>query len=86
VPTCTLALPWPLWYLGACRMLSYPPHSAQQQQATSPMSLTFTGQTQRHQQQQQSKDEPTTDKTPATADDEELQKPLKVLHYVLYSA
>lgn len=91
-PACTLALPWPLWYLGACRMLSYPPHPAhqhhqQQQQATASMSLACPGQTQNHQQQQQhqqqqSRDEQSIDKTPA-ADDDELQKPVKVqLHYI----
>ena len=80
-PACTLALPWPLWYLGACRMLSYPPHSAhhQQQQVTAPMSLAFPGQTQHHQQQQQSRVEQSTDKTPAVGD-EDLQKPPKVGH------
>ena len=82
-PVCTLALPWPLWYLGACRMLSYPPHSAQQQ-ATAPMSLAFPGQTQHQQQQQQQcRDEQSTDKTSAVGD-EELQKPLKVRHDYYY--
>jgi len=86
-PACTLALPWPLWYLGACRMLSYPPHPAhQQQQATTPMSLAFQGQTQNHLQPQQQppvKDEQSAEKA---ADDDQLQKPLKVrLHYVLFA-
>jgi len=83
-PACTLALPWPLWYLGACRMLSYPPHPAhQQQQATTPMSLAFQAQTQNHhQQQQQVKDEQSAEKA---ADNEQLQKPLKVRHHYVFA-
>jgi len=69
-------------------MLSYPPHSAHQQQATAPMSLAFPRQTQNHhqplQQQQQSRDEESTDKIPAVGD-EELQKPLKVRRDYIFS-